>query len=99
VDEGFGARPHREPGVLEGVEVPGGHVFVVEGDDGAPVGHLHERVEVAVVADEMVGDDLRGGDAVGLGEQAQRQTERDGRLGHHPGQLTAADHGEGGSGR
>ncbi len=99
MDQRLRAGPDSEPGVLERVQVPGGHVLVVERDDRAPVGRLHEGVEVAVVADEMVGDDLRGGDAFGLGEQPQRQTERDRRLRHHPGQLTAADHGEGGSGR
>ena len=43
----------------------------------AAVGDLAQRVEVAVVADEVVGDHLGGGDALGLGEQAQREAERD----------------------
>ena len=60
---------------------------------------LTQRVEVAVVADQLVGDHLRGRDALGLGEQPQREPERDRGLRHHPGQLAAADHGEGGGGR
>ncbi len=82
---------------LERVEVVGRHVLVVEGDHGGTVGDLPERREVGVVADQLVGDDLGGGDALGLGEQAQREAERDRGLGHHPGQLPAPDDGERGS--
>ena len=54
-----------------------------------------QRLEVAVVADQLVGDHLGGRDALGLGQQPQREAERGGGLGHHPGQLAAADDGEG----
>ncbi len=95
--ERLGPGPDRDAVGLEGVQVLGGHVLVVEGDDRAAGGDGAQRVEVAVVADQLVGDHLRRGDALGLGEQAQRQPQRDGGLRHHPGQLAAADDGEGGS--
>ncbi len=44
-----------------------------------------------MVTDELVDDDLGGRDALGLGEQAQRDAERGGRLGHHPRELPASD--------
>ena len=84
-----------DPVGLERVEVLGRDVLVVEGDDlaagrgGAQVG------EVAVVADELVGDHLGGRDALALGEQPQREAHRSRGLGHHPGQLSPADDGDG----
>ena len=77
----------------------GRHVLVVEGHHRAAVDDGPQHVEVAVVADHVVGDHLRGGDALGLGEQPQRQGQGDGRLRHHPGELAAADHGQHGSAR
>ena len=45
---------------------------------------------------DQVRDDLRGGDALGLGEQAERESHRDRGLRHHAGELSATDDGEGG---
>ena len=42
----------------------------------APAGDLPQRLEVAVVADQRVGDDLRRRDALGLGQQPQRDAQR-----------------------
>ena len=53
-----------------------------------------QGVEVAVVAHRRVADHLGRGDARGLGEQPQREAERDGRLGHHPCQLATTDDGD-----
>ena len=69
-------------------------MLVVEGDHAGALGDPAQRRQVGVVADELVGDDLGGGDALGLGEQAQREAQRDRGLGHHPGELAAADDGE-----
>ena len=81
---------------LEGVQVGRRHVLVVEGHDRAAGGHRAQGGEVGVVADDVVGDHLGGRDALGLGEQPQRQAQRDRWLRHHPGELTATDHGKGG---
>ena len=53
-----------------------------------------ERGEVGVVAHDVVGDHLGRGDAGRLGQEAQRDPQRGGRLGHHPGQLSASDDGD-----
>ncbi len=50
-----------------------------------------QRLEVAVVADQRVAHHLGGGDVGALGEQPERDAEGDGGLGHHPGELAAAD--------
>jgi len=79
----------------ERLEVLGRHVLVVEGDDLAAPGDGGERVEVAIVADLVVGDHLGGRDALRLGQQSQRDAEGRGGLRHHPRQLSAPDHGDG----
>ena len=61
----------------------------------AAVGDRAQRVEVAVVADDVVGDHLGGGDALAPRRAAAAGCPRAiGGLGHHPGQLAAADDGE-----
>ena len=53
-----------------------------------------QRVEVGVLADHHIGGDL-GGRIVGAdGEDSQALAEGDRRLMGHPGQLSAADHGD-----
>ena len=94
VHERLGSRPYGDAEVLEGVQVLGRHVLVVEGDDGAPRRDLTQGLQVAVVADDVVGDDLGGRDSRGLREQPKGQPEGDCRLSHHPRQLPAPDHGE-----
>ena len=84
------------PASAQRVQVLGRHVLVVERDDPCPAGDLAQHLEVAVVTDERVGDDLGRRDALGLGQQPQRDPQRRGRLGHHPRELPAADHGDGG---
>jgi hypothetical protein len=90
--------PGRDPvtGRLEGAQVLGGNVLVVEGDHGGTVGDGQEGVEVAVVAEADVGGH-QGCRLVGAGgEDPQRLAERDGCLVGHPGQLATADHGDDG---
>ena len=72
----------------------GGHVLVVEGDHPAALDETLEGGQVGVVAHDVVGDDLGGGDAGCLGEQPQRDAQGSGGLGHHPGQLAAPDDGD-----
>ena len=66
-----------------------------------PVGDRAQRGEVGVVADRRGrGSPGRRETPGRLGEQPQRDAQRGGRLGHHPGQLAAADDGDdGASGR
>ncbi len=85
VHERAGTRTARHAGGLQLVQVLGRHVLVVERHDRAAVGDLPQRVEVGVVADHVVGDHLRRGDTLGLGQQPQRHAERDRGLRHHPG--------------
>ena len=99
VDERLRPGAYGEPVGLERVQVLGGDVLVVEGDHRTPLGDPAERVEVGVVADQVVGDDLGRRDSLRLGEQPQRQPEGDRRLRHHPGELATADDGEGGGER
>jgi hypothetical protein len=91
VHQRVGTRSHRQVG-LERVQVVGGHVLVVEGDHLAAGCHLAQGGEVGVVAHELVGDHLRCTHARRLGEQPQRNAQRGCGLGHHAGQLAAADH-------
>ena len=90
----LGPGPHRDARLGERVQVLGRHVLVVEGDHLRAVGDLPQHLEVGVVADQRVRDDLGGRDPLGLGQQPQRDPERGGRLRQHPGQLSAADHGD-----
>ena len=88
------AGPGRDPvaGRLQGAQVLGRHVLVVEGDDGGAVGERRQGGEVAVVAEPDVGGDQGGGLGRVGGQHAQRLAEGDRRLVRHPGQLPAADH-------
>ena len=83
----------------ERVQVVGGHVLVVEGDHLAAGGDRAQGGQVGVVAHHVVGDHLRRAHAGRLGEQPQRDAQRRGGFGHHPGQLAATDDGHGRSGR
>ena len=65
---------------------------------GVPLRLLAEGPTVSaaqVVPDELVGDHLRRRDALGLGQQPQRDAHRRGGLGHHPRQLPTTDHRDG----
>ena len=97
VDERARPGSYGDPVGLERVQVRGRHVLVVERDHARALGDPAQRRQVGVVTDELVGDHLGGGDALGLGQQAQRQPQRDRGLGHHPGQLAAPDDGERGA--
>ena len=92
VHQRLGPGSHRQVG-LERVQVVGRHVLVVEGDHLAAGGDLAQGGEVGVVAHQLVGDHLCCAHARRLGEQPQRDAQRGGGFGHHPGQLAAADHG------
>ncbi len=78
--------------VLQGVQVLGGHVLVVEGEHRGAVGHAAEGVGVAVVPEDDVGGDERGRVGRVRREDAERLPERHGRLVRHPGELPATDH-------
>ena len=91
-----GPGPYGDAGFGERVQVLGRHVLVVEGDDLCPAGDLPQHLEVAVVADDRVGDDLRRRDTLRLGQQPQRDPERRSRLRQHPRELPPTDDGDGG---
>ena len=96
VDQRLRARPYGDARLGQRVQVLGGHVLVVEGDDLGPAGDLPQHLEVSVVTDDRVGDDLRRRHPLRLGQQPQRDPERRGRLGQHPRELPATDHGDSG---
>ena len=96
VHERLRPRTYGDPVGRQRVQVLGRHVLVVEGDHLAALGDRAQVGEVGVVADELVGDDLRGRDAVRLRQQAQGDPHRRRGLGEHPGQLAATDDGDGG---
>ena len=98
VHQRVGPGPHGQVR-LERVQVVGGHVLVVEGDHLAAGGDLAQRGQVGVVAHHVVGDHLGCAHPGRLGEQPQRDAQRRGGFGHHPGQLAATDHGHDRSGR
>lgn len=87
MDERRGAGGDAVAGLLQRVQVLGGHVLVVEGEHGGAVGQVAERVQVVVGADPHVRGDQRGG-LLGAGaEHPQRLAERDGGLVRHARQL------------
>ena len=71
--------------------MPGGDVFVIEGDDVALPRESDKRIEVRVVANRGQRNHLRRGGAGTLGQQMGFDAQCDGRLLHHPGQLPAPD--------
>ena len=81
-------------GVLQGAQVLGRHVLVVEGDDGGAVGDPLQGGEVAVVADVHVGRDQRRRLVRSCRQHPQRLAESDRRLVRHPGELATSDHGD-----
>ena len=72
--------------------MPGGNVFMIEGDDIALPRESGERIEVRVVANRGQRDHLRRGGAGALGQQTGFDAQSDGCLLHHPGQLPAPDY-------
>lgn len=92
VDQRLRAGPDGHAVGLQGPQVLGRHVLVVEGDHIAAGREAAQRVEVAVVAEDGLGDHLRGGVLGRVGEEFEPDPERDARLVCHPGQLPAADH-------
>lgn len=77
---------------LQGTQMLGGYVFVIEGDHIAAPRELTQRVEVAVVADDDIADDLRRGILRGVTEELELDAERDARLVCHTSELPPADH-------
>ena len=71
-----------------------GHVLVVEGQRRGAGGDAAQRLEIGVRADHHVGTDLGGGIGGVGGQHPQALAHRDRRLVGHPGELTAADHGD-----
>lgn len=59
VHERVGAGTHGDAVRLQGPEVLGGHVFVIEGDHIAPACEGAQRLQVAIVADDDIAHDLR----------------------------------------
>ena len=92
VDEGGRTGGDPEAGVLEGVQVLGRHVLVVEGEHRGALGQRLEIGEAAVVPEPDVGGHESGGLGGIGGQHPQGLAERDGSLMGHPGQLPAADH-------
>ena len=90
-----GRRPRRDPvaRALQGVQVLGRHVLVVEGDDRGAVGQALEGSEVAVVTDLHVGGHEPRRLARFGHQHPQRLAEGDGRLMRHARELSTADHG------
>lgn len=72
---------------LQGTQVLGGYVFVIEGDHVAAPRELTQRVEVAIVADDDIADDLRRGILRGVTEELELDAERDARLVCHTSEL------------
>ena len=79
---------------VEGAQVLGWDVLVVERDDRDVGGHRTQVVEIRVVADPVVGDDLSSRDVGALGQQPDADAETDGGLLHHAGELAATDDGQ-----
>jgi hypothetical protein len=92
MDEGVRTRPNGDAGVHQFVQQVGWHVLVVEGDHVAAPGERLDGIRIGVVADRHVVHDGGRGGVGALGQQPQSQPETGGRLVHHPGELTAADH-------
>ena len=74
---------------LQGAQVLGRHVLVVEGQHVAAGGESAQGVEVVLVADLGARDDERGAVLRVAREHPQRDAEPDRRCRHHPGELSA----------
>ncbi len=92
VHERVGARAHGDAVRLQGPEVLGGYVFVIEGDHIAAARELAQRVQVAIVADDDFAHDLRRGVLRGVTEELEPDAQRDARLVCHTSELATADH-------
>lgn len=92
VYERVGAGAHGDAVRLQGPEVLGGYVFVIEGDHVAPAREVAQRVQVAIVADDDVAHHLRRGILGGVTEELEPDAERDACLVCHTGELASADH-------
>ena len=102
VHQGLRRRSDRHALGDQGVEHRGRHVLVVERQCVGARRRPAQGVEVGVLADHHIGGDLGGGIVGADGEDSQALAEGDRRLVGHPGQLSAANHGDdrrsGGSG-
>ena len=87
-----GAGAHGDAVRLQGPQVLGGHVLVIEGDHVAAAREGTQRVQVAIVADDDIADHLRRGVLRGVTEELEPDAEGDARLVGHTGELAAADH-------
>ena len=77
---------------LEGAQVRGRDVLVVEGDDGSPRADAAQRPQVVVPTDPYVAHDLCRALVGTRREHPQPDAEGDRRLLHHPRQLPTTDH-------
>ncbi len=81
------AGAHGDAVRLQGAQMLGGYVFVIEGDHVAAPREVTQRVEVAIVADDDIADDLRRGILRGVTEELELDAERDARLVCHTSEL------------
>ena len=77
---------------LQGPQVLGRDVLVIEGDHVAAAREGTQRVQVAIVADDDLADHLGRRVLRSVTEELESDAEGDARLVGHTGELTAADH-------
>ncbi len=92
VHERVGAGADGDAVRLQGPQMLGRDVLVIESDHIAPACEGAQRLQVAVVADDDIADDLRRGILRGVTEELESDAERDARLVCHTGELAPADH-------
>ncbi|EHM29188.1 hypothetical protein SPW_2406 [Streptomyces sp. W007] len=92
VHQGIGAGAHGDAVRLQGPQMLGRDVLVIEGDHVAAAREGAQRVQVAIVADDDLAHHLGRRVLGSVTEQLEFQAEGDTRLVGHAGELTAADH-------
>lgn len=92
VHQGIGAGAHGDAVRLQGPQMLGRDVLVIEGDHVAAAREGPQRVQVAIVADDDLAHHLGRRVLGSVTEQLEFQAEGDTRLVGHAGELTAADH-------
>ena len=92
VHERVGAGADGDAVRLQGPQMLGRDVLVIEGDHVAAARERTQRVQVAIVADDDIADHLGRRVLRGVTEELEPDAEGDARLVGHTGELTAADH-------